>query len=94
MLSQLSNLTHNESNLSIKNPIVKGYDFNNGVDYSLIFESYKTMGIQASNLSLAMEQLTNMIKWRGEGGQRCTIFLGYTSNCISSGMREIIRYNF
>jgi deoxyhypusine synthase len=23
---------------------------------------------------------------------RCTIFLGYTSNMISSGMREIIRY--
>jgi len=23
---------------------------------------------------------------------RCTIFLGYTSNMISSGVREIIRY--
>ncbi len=23
---------------------------------------------------------------------RCTIFLGYTSNMISSGMREIIRF--
>ena len=32
-----------------------------------------------------------MINW-SEGGERCTIFLGYTSNMVSCGIREIIRY--
>ena len=32
-----------------------------------------------------------MIKWR-EDKEKCTIFLGYTSNMISCGVREIIRY--
>ena len=32
-----------------------------------------------------------MIKWN-ENGERCTIFLGYTSNMVSCGNREIIRY--
>lgn len=35
-----------------------------------------------------------MIKWRGEDNEKCTIFLGYTSNMISSGMRDIIRFFF
>jgi deoxyhypusine synthase len=33
-----------------------------------------------------------MIKWRGEDNERCTIFLGYTSNMVSCGLRDIIRY--
>ena len=33
-----------------------------------------------------------MILYRGENNSRCTIFLGYTSNMISSGTREVIKY--
>ena len=33
-----------------------------------------------------------MINYRSENNERCTIFLGYTSNMISCGNREIIRY--
>jgi deoxyhypusine synthase len=31
-----------------------------------------------------------MIKWRED--KKCNIFLGYTSNMISCGVREIIKY--
>ena len=34
----------------------------------------------------------NMINYRSETEERCTIFLGYTSNMISCGNRDIIRY--
>jgi deoxyhypusine synthase len=33
-----------------------------------------------------------MRSWRGEGGEKATIFLGYTSNLISSGLRETLRF--
>ena len=39
-----------------------------------------------------MDQIINMINWTDENKERCTIFLGYTSNMVSCGNREIIRY--
>lgn len=87
-------MTHNATTVQIDNPVVKGYDFNQGVDYEKLFESYRFMGIQSTNLRLAMDQINNMIKWRGENNERCTIFLGYTSNMISCGVRDIIRFIF
>eukprot|EP01129_Flabellula_baltica_P010976 TRINITY_DN4716_c0_g1_i1.p1 TRINITY_DN4716_c0_g1~~TRINITY_DN4716_c0_g1_i1.p1 ORF type:complete len:387 (-),score=93.06 TRINITY_DN4716_c0_g1_i1:14-1129(-) len=89
-------------------PIVKGPDFNEGVDYSKIFDNYVNIGFQAMNLGLAIEEVNRMINWRMSDEEvkeddditdpeerkkvRCTIFLGYTSNMVSSGVREIIRY--
>lgn len=99
-----------ESTQKLTTEVVKGYDFNQGLDYSRLFASYKFCGIQATNLALAIDQVNQMIKWRlsdepvaaDEDEElkspekrkqvRCTIFLGYTSNMISCGMREIIRY--
>jgi len=90
--------------------VVKGYDFNKGLDYEKLLESYSSCGIQATNMGKAVEEINKMIKWRLsdepideneqeelrlEGNRkevRCTIFLGYTSNMISCGIREIIRY--
>jgi deoxyhypusine synthase len=66
--------------------IIKGYDFNKGVNYKKILESFSTTGFQASNLSKAIEIVDEMIE------KRSTIYLGYTSNMVSSGIREIIRY--
>ncbi len=65
---------------------IKGYDFNNGVDYSDILKSYKSTGFQAANFSRAVEITRKMID------DKATIFLGYTSNMVSSGIRDIIRY--
>ncbi|XP_061702396.1 deoxyhypusine synthase [Syngnathoides biaculeatus] len=86
-------------------PKVRGYDFNQGVDLHAVLKSYVTTGFQASNLGLAIQEINHMIEKRletveaeenksGDSASRqgCTIFLGYTSNLISSGVRESIRY--
>lgn len=65
---------------------IKGYDFNKGVDYQGILESYAQTGFQATSLSQAIEIVNEMIS------QKATIFMGYTSNMVSSGLREVFRY--
>jgi len=37
------------------------YDFDNGVNWDKLFESYKTTGFQASNLGLAIEEVKKMV---------------------------------
>ncbi len=66
--------------------VVKGYDFNEGVDYSNILASYATTGFQASHMARATDIIQEMRK------ENASIFLGYTSNMISSGLREIFRW--
>lgn len=65
---------------------VKGYDFNSGVDYKKMIKSYATTGFQATNFSEAVRITNKMIE------ENAFIFLGYTSNMVSSGLREVIRY--
>jgi deoxyhypusine synthase len=65
---------------------IKGYDFNQGVDYEKIIDSFASTGIQASNLSKAISITNEMIN------SKSFIYLGYTSNMVTSGLREIIRY--
>lgn len=65
---------------------IEGYDFDNGVDYEKIVASFGSMGAQASEFSKAIEITNEMID------EKAFIFLGYTSNMVSSGNREIIRY--
>ncbi|MEK6914393.1 MAG: deoxyhypusine synthase [Nanoarchaeota archaeon] len=70
----------------IKGIKIEGYDFDKGVNYPEIIKRFSSTGIQASNLSRAIEITNKMIK------EKAFIFLGYTSNMVSSGNREIIRY--
>ena len=90
--------------------VVKGYDFNKGLDYNAVFATYKNTGFQATSLGLAIEEVNKMIHWRLSDEEieedeteqykdpevrkntKCKIFLGYTSNMASCGMREYIRY--
>ncbi len=65
---------------------IKGYDFNKGVNYEELISSFASTGFQASHLSKAIEITNKMIK------EKAFIFLGCTSNMVSSGLREIIRY--
>jgi deoxyhypusine synthase len=65
---------------------IEGYDFDNGVDYKGIIESFSSTGFQASNLHKAIEITKKMID------EKAFIFLGYTSNMVSSGLRDIFRY--
>ena len=40
---------------------VRGYDFNQGIDYHKLLQSYKTTGFQASNFGLAVEEINKMV---------------------------------
>src|SRR3989338_5516834 len=57
-----------------------------------MFEGLKTTGFQASNLARAVEITNKMIQAKKEFGDASKIFLGYTSNMVSSGIRESIRF--
>jgi len=51
------------------------------------------MGFQASSIGEAVRIINNMRAWRDqETGDKTTIFLGYTSNLVSSGLRGTFRY--
>ncbi len=65
---------------------VEGYDFDEGIDYAGILDSFRSSGAQASEFSKAIDIINSMIK------ENAFIFLGYTSNMVSSGNRDIIRW--
>lgn len=78
-------LPDNTSNLDYL-PHIKGYDFNDKFDFEKFIKSFSTAGFQASNLGKAIEIIKTMQR------EKATVFLAYTSNMVSSGNREIIRY--
>ncbi|OAP59537.1 deoxyhypusine synthase [Fonsecaea erecta] len=50
-------------------------------------------GFQSSSIGDAIRIINDMRSWRDpESGDGTTIFLGYTSNMISSGLRDTFRY--
>ncbi|OOQ86232.1 Deoxyhypusine synthase [Penicillium brasilianum] len=52
-----------------------------------------SMGFQASSIAEAVRIINEMRAWRcPDTGEKTTIFLGYTSNLISSGLRGVFRY--
>ena len=65
---------------------IKGYDFDQGLDWGAVVDSFESTGFQASHFSKGMKIVNNMIR------DNAFIFLGYTSNLVSSGLRDIIRY--
>ena len=65
---------------------IRGYDFNQGVDYGKILDSFATTGMQADNFFRAMEIIRKMIS------QKAFIYLAYTSNMVTSGLRDVFRY--
>jgi len=69
-----------------KFPEIKGYDFEKGFDFDKFIQSLSTSGIQAANLGSAINVVNIMIR------EKAPIFLSFTSNMVSSGMREVIAY--
>jgi len=67
-------------------PEVKGYDFEQKFNFDKFMESFQNMGIQATNLGAAIDIVNKMID------DEATIFLSCTSNMVSSGNREIIKF--
>ena len=41
---------------------VRGYDFNNGVNYSELFNSYLRTGFQATSIGQAAEEINRMVR--------------------------------
>ncbi len=47
--------------LPVKPVEVKGYDFNEGLDYHKLLQSFYTTGFQATNFGLALEEINKMV---------------------------------
>jgi deoxyhypusine synthase len=67
-------------------PEVKGYDFEKEFNFQEFMDSFKSMGIQGTNLGIGIDIINKMIE------DKAFIFLSATSNMVSSGNREIIKY--
>ena len=67
-------------------PIVEGYDFEQGLDFKKFLSQLYHVGFQSTELAKAIEIVKQMRK------DEATIFLGYSSNMVSSGLREVIAY--
>ncbi|KAL2810118.1 Deoxyhypusine synthase [Aspergillus granulosus] len=76
---------------------VRGVDFEQfqGRDITVaeMVDNMKYMGFQSSAVADAARIINEMRAYRHpETGDKTTIFLGYTSNLISSGLRDTLRY--
>ena len=47
--------------MPVNTETVKGYDFNNGLDYGALLASYKYSGFQATNFGKALEEVNKMV---------------------------------
>lgn len=94
-----------DNNLPVKN-IVRGYDFDEGVDHHALLSSFINNGFQATQLARAIKEVNLMIEKRkmplvdvspyveeaAKPKTNLSIFLGFTSNMTSCGVRDIIRF--
>ncbi|MBS3110036.1 deoxyhypusine synthase [Candidatus Woesearchaeota archaeon] len=71
---------------------VKGYDFENEFDLEKFLKQYGSTGFQATHFHKGFEILKKMFIEKKKTGKDMTIFLGYTSNMVSSGVREAIKF--
>jgi deoxyhypusine synthase len=67
-------------------PKVEGYDFEKPFELDRFIQSMATTGFQATNVARAIDIIRAMRR------EKATIFLSFTSNMISSGVREAITY--
>jgi len=95
---------------TLTTPTIKGYDFNEGIDYERLLGSYLRSGYQAQNFGKAVMEIERMLEWSLAMEEtavdeepefkeksvrdkfRTKIFLGFTSNLVSSGLRETLRF--
>lgn len=73
--------------ISLKDFIaVKGYDFSKPFNFKEFLDSFTTTGFQATNLGAAIGIIRKMRE------ENVKIILTYTSNLITSGLRDVIAY--
>jgi len=66
-------------------PVV-GYDFEKGLDFKKYLQSLSSTGFQATHVGKAIELAKKMRQ------DKARVFLGITSNVVSSGLRENVAY--
>ncbi|OYR77743.1 deoxyhypusine synthase, partial [Halorubrum ezzemoulense] len=67
-------------------PDVRGYDFRGEFDFDEMLDAYGTTGFQATQLAEAIDIAERMQE------ADATVYLTFTSNIISSGLRETVAY--
>jgi deoxyhypusine synthase len=81
--------------MPVESVVVSGFsDYSKTTDYSALLKSFASTGFQgtvfflylATNMALAIEYINLMLE------SNAKIYLGYTSNMVSSGMRETFCY--
>lgn len=70
-------------------PQVHGYDFNQGINYSKLLESYAHTGFQATNLGLAIREINKMVSCFAFWKPHYTIL--YTGSWIAGLSRWALR---
>jgi len=71
---------------SLETPDVRGYDFRGELSFDDLLDSYATTGFQATHLAQAIDIAEKMRE------AEATLYLTFTSNIISSGLREAVAY--
>lgn len=71
---------------SLDSPDVRGYDFRGAFDLGELLDAYATTGFQATHLARAIDIARAMCD------SDATVYLTYTSNIVSSGLREVLAY--
>lgn len=78
---------HLKTNITLEgHPTIEGYNFEKEFDFQDFLKSYARTGFQATHLAEGIEIVKAMRR------EKATIFLSYTSNMVSSGVRDIIKY--
>lgn len=67
-------------------PKIKGYNFEQPFNIGEFLKAYSTTGFQATELGKAIEIIKAMRR------EKAMIFLAFTSNMVTSGIRDIITY--
>jgi len=67
-------------------PKIKGYNFEEPFDINSFLDSFASTGFQATHLAEGIEIVKIMQR------EKAKIFLTFTGNLVSSGVREIIKY--
>lgn len=70
---------------------IKGAEFNQTIDLKALLDSFGASGFQATHLAKAIEILKKVKQERAKT-PGFKLFLGFTSNQVTSGNRELIRY--
>ncbi|SEH57476.1 deoxyhypusine synthase [Halopenitus malekzadehii] len=70
----------------LSTPDVRGPDFRGDLDIGELLETYATTGFQATHLAEAIDIAERMQE------DDATVYLTFTSNIISSGLRETVAY--